>query len=240
MIQRGGLQRFIDRLYAGCRFFSIYSKTCVIFFVFCVVSLEISRLKVDITMRNEAEEVVRLAAAAAAEVEAITAKREATVAAKAAANEKANCVSTGTPLKSGNGDPKLLAFLVSIGQEHALQQFVKEDVDFATLALCGNEAELSDFLCSLGLTMGAQKKISKAFCSVSAAAKSLEIDQHNTQVEEGAKHQERLELALSEHRNEVARLRDARQRGSIPREFECPIRCARVTCFNAIRCDEPS
>jgi hypothetical protein len=144
-------------------------------------------------------------------------------------------------LKSDNGDPKLLAFLTSIGQEHALKNFVKEDVTFATLELCDSESKLDDFLCSLeGLKMGARKKIMNAFCSVSAAAKSFAIDQHNIQVEEGATHLERLELKLSEHRAEIARLRGAMERGGVPREFECPIRCARVTCHNFMHCDELS
>ena len=193
-------------------------------------------LELDVAVKFVAPELVRGDPNALARF-----KREATVAAKAAANEKANCVSTGTPLKSGNGDPKLLAFLVSIGQEHALKHFVKEDVTFATLELWDSEAKLDDFLCSLeGLKMGARKKIMNAFCSVSATAKSFAIDQHNTQVEEGATHLERLELELSEHRAEIARLRGAMQRGGVRREFECPIRCARVTCHNFMHCDESS
>ena len=130
---------------------------------------------------------------------------------------------SGDNLRSG--DPKLLALLVSIGQEHALPHFVKEDVDFATLELCSSQAELGELLGSIGLTMGTRKKVIKAFCSLSAAAKSFAIDQHNTQVEEGAKHQERLEFELAAHRAEVTRLRGAiQQQGGIPREFECPIR----------------
>jgi hypothetical protein len=134
---------------------------------------------------------------------------------------------SGDNLRSG--DPKLLALLVSIGQEHALPHFVKEDVDFATLMLCSSQAELGELLGSIGLTMGTRKKVMKTFCSLSAAAKSFAIDQHNTQVEEGAKHQERLEFELAAHRAEVTRLRGAiQQQGGVPREFECPIRCAHV------------
>lgn len=305
MVQRGSLQRFIDRLYAGRLFFGIQSGC--LFFVLCIVDLVAGLLccrrylrrgfpvgnpqldrptQPTATMVSEAPESLRSQAQAdefaqedveqeelarlkdvRAETEKVTRLAEAKARAQAGgleaeeaaskendAAELAWLKSRSEPesvarsakakvraLKRDNGDPKLLAFLTSIGQKHALKHFVKEDVTFATLELWDSEAKLDDFLCSLeGLKMGARKKIMNAFCSVSATAKSFAIDQHNTQVEEGATHLERLELELSEHRAEIARLRGAMQRGGVRREFECPIRCARVTCHNFMHCDESS
>ena len=132
--------------------------------------------------------------------------------------------------KRSDGDPRLVAFLASCGQEHVLPLFVKEAVDLDTLEVCPTLKELMDLLESLGLTLGSRKKIARAIQSSSAAAKSFAIDKLNAQVEEGALHQERLEVELSLHRAEVAKLRAAMQQcGGVPREFECPIRYQRAS-----------
>jgi hypothetical protein len=132
--------------------------------------------------------------------------------------------------KRSDGDPRLVAFLASCGQEHVLPLFVKEAVDLDTLEVCPTLKELMDLLESLGLTLGSRKKIARAIQSSSAAAKSFAIDKLNAQVEEGALHQERLEAELSAHRAEVAKLRAAMQQcGGVPREFECPIRYQRAS-----------
>jgi hypothetical protein len=110
--------------------------------------------------------------------------------------------------------------LASIGQEHTLQLFANEEVDFETLEMCG-PTELSDMLTSLGLKIGTRKKIITALSESSAAAKSSEIDRLNRRlVEDSAKHQE----ALGAHRAQLDKLRGAMKQSGVPREYECPIR----------------
>jgi hypothetical protein len=155
-----------------------------------------------------------------AEIEA--AARKATAAVEAKARKEAHA-STGAALKGDAGDSRLLAFLASIGQEHALPLFAKEDVDFETLEMC-DPTELSDMLTSLGLKMGARKKILKARSASSAASNTSEIDRLNRQAKDSAKHQARLELALDTHRAQLEKLRGVMKQSGVPREYECPIR----------------
>ena len=156
------------------------------------------------------------------------AARHATAAAEATAGEEAEAevrrrheAATSSALKDdGAADSRLLAFLASIGQEHTLQLFANEEVDFETLEMCG-PTELSDMLTSLGLKIGTRKKIITALSESSAAAKSSEIDRLNRRlVEDSAKHQE----ALGAHRAQLDKLRGAMKQSGVPREYECPIR----------------
>ena len=204
-----------------------------------------ARAKADAEARRQREAEMKAArqATAAAEAKAkeeaeaearrqreaeMKAARHATAAAEAKAGEEAEAevrrrheAATSSALKDdGAADSRLLAFLASIGQEHTLQLFANEEVDFETLEMCG-PTELSDMLTSLGLKIGTRKKIITALSESSAAAKSSEIDRLNRRlVEDSAKHQE----ALGAHRAQLDKLRGAMKQSGVPREYECPIR----------------
>ena len=196
---------------------------------------EVAHRKVEAKKRAQAEAEAQWQR----EAEMKTA-REATATAEAKAREQAEAearrrreAATDAVLKNdeeGASDSRLLAFLTSIGQEHALKLFVQEDVDLETLQMC-KPPELSDMLTSLGLKMGARKKFMNALSASSTASTSSEIDRLNRQAEDSAKHQERLELELSAHRAQLDKLRGAMKQSGVPREYECPIRCAHYPVF---------
>ena len=197
---------------------------------------DVAHRKVEAKKREQAEAEARWQREAE-----MKAAREATATAEAKAREQAEAearrrreAATDAVLKNdeeGASDSRLLAFLTSIGQEHALKLFVQEDVDLETLQMC-KPPELSDMLTSLGLKMGARKKFINALSASSTASTSSEIDRLNRQAEDSAKHQERLELELSAHRAQLDKLRGAMKQSGVPREYECPIRCAHDLVFS--------